>query len=313
LVLRADLTAVVTPGYQFPLDGSVAPTFQLLNELAQPTVTVYGTTGGTNLLTPGSVTGVSLSDTLPDGTTITWNAGSPRQLAVLPGGIAGWGLIGEETNLQLYIDTNYFGLATNSFPNTNTTTTAILGATTFPAYFLTLVPGSLSDANVNNNAAIQPFKLSLYSNTITAGGSTDAGSNVWLGPQFVIVPAQTNQHAGTNILGPQLQLTTFTSGLLGMPSGGGLIRTKHGFTNTPSFVRWVVVETNASGDSGYPQNFEMDVASVNQNQEAAFASGADATNVWLAYGNNGAFLFVGTNGNQGGTRGNWNAKCYARP
>ncbi len=83
----ASLSGIITPGYQFPTDGSVPPTYQLLNLLAEPTIQIVGTIGGSNTLAPGSVTGVSLSDNLPDGVTIGWNGNSPRQLQVLVPGL----------------------------------------------------------------------------------------------------------------------------------------------------------------------------------------------------------------------------------
>ena len=86
---RADLTAIVTPGYQFPLDGSIAPSYMLLNELGMPTIQIFGTVGGSNTLAADSVTGAQLANSVPDGVTIGWNASNPRQLQVLTTGIYG--------------------------------------------------------------------------------------------------------------------------------------------------------------------------------------------------------------------------------
>ena len=89
---RASLTAVVQPGFQFPLDGSIAPTFQYLNELATPTVAIYGTIGGANTLTPGSVTSVSFSSSVWDNLSIGLNGNTPGGLQVLAAGVYGNGL-----------------------------------------------------------------------------------------------------------------------------------------------------------------------------------------------------------------------------
>ena len=89
---KADLTAVVTPGYQFPLDGSVPPSFDLLNLLALPTISIYGTVGGSNTLAVGSVTGTQLSSSVADGITIGFNGNTPPSLQFLAAGAVGPGL-----------------------------------------------------------------------------------------------------------------------------------------------------------------------------------------------------------------------------
>ena len=94
----ADLTAVVTPGYQFPLDGSVAPAYDLLNLLGQPTIQIYGTIGGSNTLAAGSVTGVQLNSSVADGVTVGFNGNNPPGLQTLGAGSrlrGGGGLRGE--------------------------------------------------------------------------------------------------------------------------------------------------------------------------------------------------------------------------
>ena len=318
----ADLTAVVTPGYQFPLDGSVAPTFQDLNLLGMPSIQILGTVGGSNIIAPGSLTGVSLSDTLVDGTTMQWNSASPRQLAVKPGGLAGWGLLGTGTNLTLYLDTNEFQLATNSIDNTNTFTTPSVGNSTAPAFWLTLQPQSLLDTNISPNAFIQTSKFQQYSNSISVGTNGDRGSTVWLGPSFAVASGATNVHNGTNIAGAQLQLNTFASQLFSFFTIGTGANVAHGLTNatgalTPVFVRWVIVNETAD-NSGYFPPDEVSVDSlVDQTISGGsdFTWGANQTNVFiirrssdtLAIYNktNGAVTTLNT--------GNWQFKCYARP
>ena len=118
---RADLTAVVTPGYQFPLDGSVAPAYNLLNLLAQPTISIYGTVGGSNTLTPGSVTGVQLAQSVADGVTIGFNGSVSPSLQVLAAGLSGPGLTNVGTSgLELNLGPSLtFTAHTNAVPGTN--------------------------------------------------------------------------------------------------------------------------------------------------------------------------------------------------
>lgn len=120
-VARADLTAIVTPGYQFPLDGSVVPSYSLLNLLGQPTITIYGTIGGSNTLAVGSVTGSQLSSSVADGLSIGFNANNPPSLQVLSSGLAGYGLTNSGTS-QLSVIVNpalTFQMVTNSLGQTN--------------------------------------------------------------------------------------------------------------------------------------------------------------------------------------------------
>src|SRR5271170_7034519 len=130
---RAQLTVTVIPGYQLgPLE---TPTTATLNALATPTITITGTIGGTNNVTlaAGSVSGLYLANSVPDGTTVVWNASSPRQLSVgtnNPAGPTGgitdtnvaWNAAIYFSKLALYLDpsstlsTNNGGLnATNNW------------------------------------------------------------------------------------------------------------------------------------------------------------------------------------------------------
>ena len=85
---RASLSAVVTPGYQYPLDGSVPLSYPLLNLLATPTITIYGTIGGSNTLSPGSVTGTELNaNVLTGGGGLAFDGGNPPGIEVATGGV----------------------------------------------------------------------------------------------------------------------------------------------------------------------------------------------------------------------------------
>jgi len=308
---RGQLTAVVSPGYQFPLDGSVPPTYQLLNLLGQPTVTIYGTTAGSNFITPGSITGVSVADNFPDGVYLNWNSASPRQLTATPAAWAGWGTYGTSSNVMLDVDTNYFQLATNSIGSTNSTTTPVLGATTFPRFWLTLTPLSFTDTNISPTAAIQPFKTLLYSNMLPAGNSNDAGMMVGLSQSFQIVPG-TNSHAGTNIVVPQLQMHTVTSPLYPLTSGNGQVASfAHGFSNAPVFIRWVLVCQTAQ--SGWLPGQEMTAPAEFHSQSTyyGYVWGGDSTNIYLTQAGVPDLINL-TNGTAGSLNtADWEAKCYA--
>ena len=115
---RATLTAIVTPGYQFPLDGSVPPAYNLLNELGQPTIQIYGTVGGSNTLAVGSVTGTQLSSSVADGVTIGFNANNPPGLQLLTAGEYGPGLTNTGTST---LAVNADGTLQFSAPYTNGT------------------------------------------------------------------------------------------------------------------------------------------------------------------------------------------------
>jgi len=161
-VVKADLTAIVTPGYQFPLDGSVAPSYSLLNLLGSPTIAIYGTVGGSNTLAAGSVTGVQLNSSVADAVTIGFNGNNPPGLQVLGQGVAGPGLTNNgTTGLTLWVDTNLFSLATNSPVNTNSWWQT-------PA--LTLFTNSLTGGLLRTNAGIVPGQMSITSGYLVTGG-----------------------------------------------------------------------------------------------------------------------------------------------
>lgn len=320
LPAHADLTAVVTPGYQFPLDGSVAPSYQLLNELAEPTIQIYGTIGGSNTLAPGSITTVSFSPSVVDGTTIGFNGSSPAGLQVLAGGIIGPGLQTlSTTNFELFVDTNVFLLATNSVNNTNSNTGSA------NKFWLTLQPQSLTDTNISPSAAIQPSKLTGSTNGNFVLGSTN-GSN----PTFILLPTnvftltpqtnsagQTNLTLGlvTNIFISQLfTLPSFAGVVANTPHGLALSATTGGFTNAPSHVQWVMV--CVTPNCGYVAGDEVEPSAFFSGSIAPdFSFGANATNVFMIKHAPLSTLFNKVSGVSDGsvTEADWKAKCYARP
>jgi hypothetical protein len=342
----SDLTATVTPGYQFPLDGSVPPTYQDLNLLGQPTVSVNGTTSGTNIISAGSLSGVQMVDTFPDSVYTTWNANSPRQISVLPGGLAGAGLIATGINwdglsaLQLYVDTNYFRLATNSVHDTNSVTSpsSPVDTSTKPAYWLTLQPNSITDTNISPTALIQGTKMAFTGGgfIISSGARTNGllyltnapGVITMLGPGLMItnmtttIPLTNNAGANTttNWTGPTVVMQQFVSGLYSVPSGGGVVtNVAHFLGATPTLMRWVFVKNGTADSTGYLQNDEVPVVDVVANtpeSHPTFTEGANSTNVFLSWYFQGQPLYITcktNNSQQTFTAANWQAKCYARP
>ncbi len=316
----ASLSAVVTPGYQFPLDGSVVPTPTLLNLLAEPTIQIYGTIGGSNTLAPGSVTGASLSDNLPDGgvlslplgATMGWNANSPRQLAVncagLVNGLGGITVNVSSNQLYLNVDTNLLALMTNSLPNTNSWTGSIY------TNWLTIKPFSLTDFQISPTAGIQPFKLLDATNTFTIGGANQQGTNAWFGQEFMVVtdlagcmlPQPTNPR-------PTLHLNTYTN-LFNFVAAGVVGNVTHGFSNTPASVRWVAICQTA--DNGYLAGDEVNAEALSDDHAYGhYIAGANATNVWLVGLNTyNVIIWNKTNGASATlTTANWKFKVYARP
>lgn len=82
----AQLSATVTPGYQF--GASERPTATTLNQLGQPTIAISGTIGGSVGLTAGSVTGTHLASSVADGVTLTFTNTSPQALKIKDGGVS---------------------------------------------------------------------------------------------------------------------------------------------------------------------------------------------------------------------------------
>jgi hypothetical protein len=227
----ATLTATVTPGYVF--GPTEIPSIASLNELGEPSITIAGTVDGTTGLTPGSVNGSLLANSVVDGITLDYNSASPRAIQVAPGGIStnqinvslfnGGGVVGGSGQyVMLWIDTNYFFLGTNSFANTNsvapTNGVPTTNNTLMPFPWLSLTTNCIVDTNINANAGIEVTKLQ---NGGTNGVlvSTPQTTNVWArqGLAFVMNSAAmyftnvlTNLTlVGTNISGQPIYSTNF--------------------------------------------------------------------------------------------------------
>ena len=309
-VVKADLTAIVTPGYQFPLDGSVAPSYSLLNLLGSPTIAIYGTVGGSNTLAAGSVTGVQLNSSVADAVTIGFNGNNPPGLQVLGQGVAGPGLTNNgTTGLTLWVDTNLFSLATNSPVNTNSWWQT-------PA--LTLFTNSLTGGLLRTNAGIVPGQMAVQSGTLVSGGSAVGATNypvvtngfvTMLSPSFQL-SLGTNNWSATNgasvttgsQVGPMLYERQFVSGKYPLVAGTTIFDLPHGFTNTPSYARFVLVCT-ATGSGPYLVGDECEISGFNMASGFnAFYTRCNQTNVTL-YMTAGSF-------SPGAT---FQAKVYARP
>ena len=294
----ADLTAVVTPGYQFPLDGSVAPSYPLLNLLATPTIAIYGTVGGSNTLAAGSVTGVQLNSSVADGTTIGFNGNNPPGLQTLGAGIAGPGLTNNgTTGLTLWVDTNLFTLATNSPVNTNS------GFNT-PA--LTFKTNGITANLLNTNAGILPGQLSVTSGFMLTGGPLAQSTNGWnptngfatlIAGGLKVTNAtytyyRTNADSSVTTVtqsGPVLVDAPFVSGLSNVYTTNFNVLVAHGLGQTPQRSHWVLVCQTT--ELGYPVGAEVDIEGVGQTSfQRAIATGYNATNAWLFAGGSGWYL-----------------------
>ena len=309
----ATLTARVTPGYQF--SASERPTTATLNLLATPTITIYGTVDGTTGLTPGSVTGSMLADSVRDGTsyggTLDWvTISGGRALQVQAAGLVNTnsGIIPIATTiLKVYADTNYFTLATNSIARTNSTT----GSAT---NWLTLRAGTLTDTNFAA-ASVKPNKLT-PDTTNNATGWLVFSNGIGTVVNFPSGWALSNNGTNTTLAGTN---TLFTSPLFTLPTAAGCVtsNTAHGLaiTNPPSMVRWVLVcQTN---DCGYLAGDEVDVAGFSNTSDyrPTFSGGGSTNYVFLAQ----AQQLQAVNNKLTGARdttlvpARWKAKCYAAP
>ena len=84
----ATLTAIVQPGYQFPTDGSVPLSWDLINLLATPTISIYGTIGGSNTLSQWSVTGEALNpNVLTAGGGLAFDGNTPPGIEIATAGV----------------------------------------------------------------------------------------------------------------------------------------------------------------------------------------------------------------------------------
>lgn len=188
LPCSAELTAVVSPGYQFS-DGERA-TVGKLNRLGLPTITITGTLDGTNAgISAGSINANMFSASVVDNATIDFTNSSPQALRIKAAGvgvreissaIAGPGLTGgsgvpltnnvdgarliitnDVVTLATNIPLNYLAIASNTIPighytgyMTNLPVTQfytnLLGQVTFST---SLAVSSISAAGLHINTA----------------------------------------------------------------------------------------------------------------------------------------------------------------
>lgn len=205
----------------------------------------------------------------------------------------------------------------NSFTGTNRfagVTVATNGNNVFGGTFIG--DGSrLTGMVVTNGSAdtgVQLSQLSLPAN-MTVYGSNGVAAAAFLGPQLAF-RSYTNAAGGATNTGPTLLLNSFTSPEFSIRAGL-MADLAHGFSNTPTFVRWVVVcKTN---DVGYSAGDECDADYVLDNKgTSVFAEGSNATNIFLIYKNGSSLFYLANKGSgaiQSGTIVRWKAKAYARP
>lgn len=172
---RADLSAVVSPGYTFA--ANERPTTATLNRAANPTITITGTVGGTNAnLANNSVNGAQLVTGFP-GSNLTWDASSPRKLVITNDGVnvlqlhsnvAGLGLSGGSgSQLRVNVDTNTVTITNN---------VVTLNLTTF-SNLVNLLATNVARYQVTN-APINVTAWCKFSGTATGTNEPTAGYNV---------------------------------------------------------------------------------------------------------------------------------------
>lgn len=269
----ADLSATVQPGYVF--GPNERPNTATLNRLGQPTITISGTIGGTNAgLAAASVNGTHLSDTIVDGTNITFNGASPRALTIVDSGVD-----------VTQISSNIAGLA-------------LIGGS-----------GAALDVNVDDETLVieddvlklatnlPPSRLNVTNNHVVVGTEDDVGvalpiSQVWT--QFIAAITYTT---------PEVQ-----------PAQGMSTNWAHGLGVTPTWLRivWVCKTADAGyvpGDEVEPYLFWTDdypFVSGGVNSSNVFLYGL-VTGHPVATGNKNTG--VGTLI----TLSRWRVKAYVRP
>lgn len=336
----AVLTATVRPGYI--LGPGEAPSTDKLNALGQPTVDISGSIDGSTGLSAGSVTGNLLADGVPDGISIGWNGGSPRQLYVLaPGLYDGSGGITSSNNyLRLSFDPNYFVLATNSWANTNSNTGSPF------VNWLSLQSNSIDDTIIKSNAAINSSKIYLPSGMLVYGDTNNQAQPLFYDARvlnitqtYTNVVITTNNVGGTNIvttvttIGPALTEIGYSSTVYtinggqsitntsytGLPHGAGIVTSNYvhvatgittvpnPFNAIPSSERWAfLLVTN---NNGYVQGDMLDASSI-----SGINIGASRTNAWITIGS-GTLNFLNKNSGASVTFNplQWTAICFLRP
>ena len=272
----ADLSAVVQPGYVF--GPNERPSTSTLNRLGNPTITITGTIGGTNAsVAAGSINGTHLSDTIVDGTNITFNGASPRALTIVNAGV-------DVTQISTNIAGNGLGggSGTNLFIKLDTNATPGLSI--------------VSDMLVLSN--VPPHRLNVTSNYVIVGTTNDTGLAVPI-PTFA------------NVLATNLGFTSIEYAL----ATGLVANTNHGLAATPSQVRWVLVcKTN---DASYAVGDEIAALFGDgeaSTYSVGVIWGANSTNVFVTIQSTTFNLMDKSTGSfTAATAARWRLKCYAKP
>jgi hypothetical protein len=329
----ATLTAIVSPGYQ--LSPGEVPTVATLNLLGMPTITISGTVDGTTGLTPGSVNGNLLADSVVDGLTLGYNADNPREMYVIAGGLINTNsaLLATNDTLQIFVDPLTLYLGTNSPGYTNENSGSM-------AQWLTIQSNAVVDALVSPAAAIQPSKIYCPSNMLAAGYWSNSLTPIMydyrtmtIQPNYTNVVTWTNNIMGTNYVitvtnvGPALVPISYAATYYSVPgstvtNGWGTVPATNGvcisvpnpFTAPPSLVRWVVV--CLTNNNGYWVNEELDARDVYYSGGTpAYSAGADATNAWLTTAAASPYSFQNHTNGAAVTFNpvQWSAKCYLKP
>lgn len=335
---RASLTAKVQPGYQFPLDGSVPLSWSLLNLLATPTVSIYGTVGGSNTLSPSSVTGTELASSIVDNSTIGFN---DTYVYIKTAGVFTNNLNTNDWLWPLGQPTAASAVKLNYNPILFGTPTNLLGSGTNTG------PLSLNyDTNVwgTNNLGLA---LAGQTNSVLGTSTNGQTALLALDPNYFSVTTQSNA-PGTN-MAPTLTLahplystlTNLVPLVFYSMVATGVLTNAHTLGTVPSVVRVVLACTNAEGNWNAGEEVAMEnvwtrtplvnlqppaATSIAFTSNAVFSVSADVSNVYTG------FNYVQTNGPGAGpnallgsawvifdrkTRGwafftptNWNIKIY---
>ena len=278
----ADLAVTATPGFVFSDTPSGRPTVANLNRALNMTYAISGSIGGTNAgLSAGSVSGTMLMDSVVDNVTVQF-VGSPRGIEVMDGGI----------NIdQLNVAVAGLGLGggggaalSNKTDNVSITITndTLTLMTNLSATFLNVASNSVIVGTTNSQAiAMTPLKF---------------WTNV--SPGFTYTSSQIALNAGV--------ATT-------------ILDTAHGFPQTPSWVRGVIV--CQTSDAGYAVGDEVDMIACGGVENGGsfergdvFAFGANATNVFCVQSV--YYMYVNHKSTTTPTQllhSRWKAKLYARP
>jgi len=229
---EASLTAVVTPGYQFPLDGSVAPSYALLDLLATPTVSIYGNLGGSNNVDPGSITGTQLaSSVLTTGGGLAWDGGTPQGIELAAQGV-----------LTNNLNTNDW-----RWPLAQPTLASPLQLNYDPLLFNTNTAGLTFNYDTNvfgtNGAGLTLARG--FINTVAGNSTNGAAVSLALDPGVFAIVTQSNALTGTNMQ-TTLTLSAAAATLAGPAvlaavqyefTNAGCFNCDPGLTNTGPFLK----------------------------------------------------------------------------